>query len=249
MDEAFELANYLPFSFKTPKDQEYIKFLWDAFETNYKAEKFQFAFLAYHMLTMSFIYFNIWQIKQTEPRDFEKAMVGFNKDLEKELIEATSPFTFWRVNESSVMRFLKLIGCDNGKVGSYAALVKERNDTAHTNGNIFFSTRAALDAKITEILRVVDEIQTHSAPMIQHCYFQFLLDSNNADDREYPNNADQIREVLIHEHYLSQKDIEICAAFDILGHEELEMHTNFPGIEALHQTLRDTYTEPKAAAP
>ena len=35
---------------------------------------------------------------------------------------------------------------------------------AHPNGNIFFSTQAALDAKITEILRVVDEIQTHSSP-------------------------------------------------------------------------------------
>jgi len=56
---------------------------------------------------------------------------------------ALSPFTFWRVNESSVLRFFKLIGYDNGKVGNYAALVKERNDTAHANGNIFFSTQAA----------------------------------------------------------------------------------------------------------
>src|ERR1019366_1170772 len=58
MEEAAELANYLPLSFKTPKEQEYIEFLWDAFETNYKHGKYQFAFLAYHMLTMSFVYFN-----------------------------------------------------------------------------------------------------------------------------------------------------------------------------------------------
>ena len=37
--------------------------LWDAFEMNYTNGKYQFAFLAYHMLTMSFVYFNIWQIK------------------------------------------------------------------------------------------------------------------------------------------------------------------------------------------
>jgi hypothetical protein len=37
----------------------------------------KFAFLAYHMLTMSFVYFNIWQIKQNEPRDFEKGLIGF----------------------------------------------------------------------------------------------------------------------------------------------------------------------------
>src|SRR3989304_2793284 len=175
MEEAAERGSSLPLSFKTRSEQEYIAFLWDAFEINYTYGKYQFAFLAYYMLTMSFVYFNIWQIGRTRLDDFKMAMVGFNKDLEKELLEATSPFTFWQVNESSVLRFLKLIGCDNAKVGSYAALVKERNDTAHSNGNIFFSTQAALDAKITEILRVVDEIQNHSRPIIEHCYREFLL--------------------------------------------------------------------------
>jgi hypothetical protein len=243
MEEALELGNYLPLSFKTRSEQDYIRFLWEAFESNYKNEKYQFAFLAYHMLTMSFVYFNIWQIKQTEPDDFAKAMIGFNKDLEKELMDATSPFTFWRVNESSVMRFLKLIGCDNGKVGSYAALVKERNDTAHTNGNIFFSTQAALDTKIREILRVVDEIQTHSASIIQNCYSRFLLENGNPDDRAYDDDADQIREVLIHTNYLSQKDIKICAAFDIAAHDEFEMHLDLPGIESLHKTLQKKYAD------
>ena len=65
------------------------------------------------------------------------------------------------------------------------------------------------------------------------------------DDREYSDGADPIREVLIHAHYLSQRDIEICAAFDIA--DKFEPHTNFPGIETLHQTLRATYTGPAAA--
>jgi len=29
VEEATELADYLPLSFKTPKEQEYIEFLWD----------------------------------------------------------------------------------------------------------------------------------------------------------------------------------------------------------------------------
>ena len=123
MEEAAELGNYLPLSFKSPKEQEYIEFLWDAFETNYTHGKYQFAFLAYHMLTMSFVYFNIWQIKQTEPKDFAMGLIGFGKDIEKSLLEATSPFVFSTVNERSILRFLKLIACDNGKIGTYA-----RND-------------------------------------------------------------------------------------------------------------------------
>ena len=149
MEEAAELADYLPLSFKTPKEQEYIEFLWDAFETNHTHGKYQFAFLAYHMLTMSFVYFNIWQIKQTTPKDFAMGLIGFGKDIEKSLLDATSPFVFSTVNERSILRFLKLIACDNGKIGTYAKLVDDRNESAHPNGNIFYSTEVFTDKKVS----------------------------------------------------------------------------------------------------
>lgn len=239
MEEAAELGNYLPLSFKTPKEQEYIEFLWDAFETNYIHGKYQFAFLAYHMLTISFVYFNIWQIKQARPGDLEKGVIGFTRD-EMSLLSASSPFAFSVVPERSILRLLKLIQCDNGKIGTYAKLVDDRNETAHPNGNIFFSTQGALDAKITEILRVVDEIQTHSKPVIEHCYQDFLIQSHGAEEREYQDPADQIREVLIHRNYLSQKDIEICCACDLAP---LSASQDFAAIESLHQSLRALYPE------
>jgi hypothetical protein len=58
-------------------------------------------------------------------------LIGFGKDVEKNLLEAISPFVFSTVNERSILRFLKLIACDNGKIGTYAKLVDDRNDTAH----------------------------------------------------------------------------------------------------------------------
>ncbi len=207
MEEAAELSNYLPLSFKTTKEQEYIAFLWDAFETNYTHGKYQFAFLAYHMLTMSFVYFNIWQIKQNRPEDFEKGLIGFGKDIEKSLLGASSTFAFSTVNERTILRFLKLIACDNGKIGNYVKLVDDRNDTAHPNGNIFFSTQAALDDKITEVLRVVAEIQAHSKPVIEQCFHEFLLQNHDPESREHSDDADQVREILIHANYLSQKDV------------------------------------------
>lgn len=244
MEEAAELGNYLPLSFKSPKEQEYIEFLWDVFETNYTHGKYQFAFLAYHMLTMSFVYFNIWQIKQSEPRDFENGLIGFGKDVEKKLLEATSPFVFSTVNERTILRFLKLIACDNGQIGTYAKLVDDRNDTAHPNGNIFFSTQAALDAKITEILRVVNEIQTHSKPLIEHCYREFLLRSHDPEEREYPEAADQIREVLVHSNYLSQRDIEIYLGFDL---ETLADNPGIENIRELHGALVAAYRSDDAS--
>lgn len=127
---------------------------------------------------------------------------------------------------------------------TYAKLVDDRNESAHPNGNIFYSTEAALDAKISEILRVVGEIQTHSKPVIDRCYREFLLQNHDAEEREYPDAADQIREVLIHGNYLSQKDIEICLAFDIAA---LQTEVDFPAIKTLHQSLHNTYAAEVAA--
>lgn len=251
MEHAAELGNYLPLSFKSPKEQEYIAFLWDAFETNYTHGKYQFAFLAYHMLTMSCVYFNIWQIKQTRPGDFEKGLIGFARD-EKAMLEATSPFVFSAVNERTILRLLKLIACDNGKIGTYAKLVDDRNESAHPNGNIFYSTQAALDAKITEILRVVDEIQTHSRPITEHCYREFLLQNHDPEEREYPEPADQIREVLIHGNYMSRRDIDICREFDLAS---LAGVAPAESVRALHDALlsgygpEDEVAETAASAP
>lgn len=238
MEEAAELGNYLPLSFKSPTEQEYIDFLWDAFETNYTYDKYQFAFLAYHMLAMSFVYANIWRIRQARPQEFATALIGFSKDHERELLEASSPFDFWCVNESTVLRFLKLIGCDNAKVGCYAALVKQRNEVAHSNGHVFFSSQAALDAAVTEVLRVVDEVQTLSRPVVEQCYQEFLLQGRDPIEREYPDEADQIREVLIRSNYMSQRDVAICLGFDV---ETLAANEGISEIRALHSTLASQY--------
>lgn len=58
--------------------------------------------------------------------------------------------------------------------------------------------------------------QPHAALIIQRCYSRFLAESNDNEDREYPDAADQIREMLIHGNYLSQKDLDICWGFDLI---------------------------------
>lgn len=238
MEEAAELTTYLPVSYKSPKEEEYIKFLWDAFDTNFKHGKYQFAFLAYHMLTMSFVYFNIWQIKQTRKADFDMGIIGFAKDIEERFEKATSPFVFSTVGERSMLRFLKLIKCDNEKIGKYGKLVVDRNDTAHPNGNIFYSTEAALAIKVREVLRVVDEIQTHSTDVVTSYYRDFLLKKYTEEEWQYPDPFDQVREILVHETYSSLQDIKICAAFQI---NTLANEPNFAQAQVLHQTLLEKY--------
>ncbi len=154
MEEAQMIFEYLPVSYKNPTEKEYVEFMWNTFMTNYNAEKYPFSFLSYHMLFMCFVYFEIWQIKENYAEDFQKAMVGFSKDVEKELLNSTTPFALCQVNESTVFRFLKLIGFENSDIGRFTKIVKERNDIAHSNGNIFYKNKESLEDKIIEMFPV-----------------------------------------------------------------------------------------------
>ena len=81
---------------------------------------------------------------------------------------------------------------------------------------------------------MVEEIQTHSKPVVEQCYRDFLLQNHDPEKREYPEATDQIREVLIHRNYLSQKDIGICLALDLAP---LSAGANFPPVLLRHQFL------------
>ena len=186
MDEALELGSYLPVSFKARSEEEYVKFLWDAFQSNYTSEKYEFASLAFHLLYMSFVSFSIWQIRLIREQDFKNALVGFQNDSEIKLLDADSPFKFYEMlKESQIFRFLKLIGCTNANVGEFAKFVKRRNKIAHPSGTVFFNDRVSIDAEISEIMKEVENIQRHMQIIILEVYDRFLLGSFDIDEREY----------------------------------------------------------------
>jgi hypothetical protein len=243
MEESYEILNYLPIRFKQRNEQEYIEFLWDSFESNYQNEKYQFSFMAYHMLFMSFVYFNIWQIKSVREEDFDKIRLGFNDDFGN----ATNPFMFSTEGESRVFDLLKYLCASHADVksliGQYKKLVRERNDVAHANGNIPFRTVTYLETRISDIIRYAGEIQSYSKPIIQECFEKFLLESQVDETRQYFDINEQINEVLIHEHYLSLKDLEFCFDYDIT---QLSEQPNYAEIEKIFEALKNEY-EPEPA--
>lgn len=246
MDEALELSDFLPVSYKTQSEGEYIAFLWDAFQSNYKSEKYEFASLAFHLLYMSFVSFSIWQIRLARGQDFKNALVGFQSEAENILLDADSPFKFYeRLKESQIFRFLKLIGCGNDQVGEFAKFVKRRNKIAHPSGTVFFNDRVSIDNEIGDMLREVRNIEDHMKLVVVEVYQHFLNDSADQEELEYATLDQEIEVNLIHRNYVSRKDIDICLGYDI---RVLSGHQNFGVIEELHKSLRKTYSEPEVAA-
>ena len=74
--------------------------------------------------------------------------------------------------------------------------------------------------------------------IIKEIYPSFLKDSYDSNKREYPDDNDQIREILVKKNYLSQKDIEHCLNYDISGFSKIR---GLKKIETLHQSFRSLY--------
>lgn len=238
MEEAVELSYYLPLSFKNSSEKEYMAFLWDAFESNYLSEKYEFSSLAFHLLYMSFVSFSIWQIRFAREQDFKNALVGFQIKDENKLLEADTPFKFYEnLKESQIFRFLKLIGCENIQVGEFSKFVKRRNKIAHPSGTVFFNNQHSIDSEISEMLREVAKIQQHMVPIVTDIYYHFLLENSNIEEREYSEPEQEVEINFFHRNYISQKDIEACLNFDI---NMLSEHEHFESINELHNVLTST---------
>ncbi len=241
MDDAIQLIDYLPSSYKDKREEEYIKFIWDAFTFNYSNDKYEFANLAFHLLYMSFVSFSIWQIKAVRKKDFKNAMVGFQRATESKILNADTPFKFYEpLKESNIFRFLKLIGCNNDHVGEFSKFVKDRNKIAHPSGDIFFNDKESIDEHIMEILKEVGNIQGHMQPIIQETFSQFLTDNHDPEEWEYSVASDQIVNILIHQNYLSQKDIQMCLDYDI---SSLSSNADFTNIKELYDAFVTEYKE------
>ena len=238
MDDALELVDYLPMSFKTEEETDYIESLWQSFINNYENEDYHSAVMSFHMLFMSFVYCVLWKIKNHMPDDVEKIAIGFGKDTENRITKMESPYAFSAIPERSVFRFLRLIECGNDKIGMYAKLVDVRNDIAHADGNVHFRTQTSIDGQIRETLRATDEIQSFSRKHIERVYMKFLMDCASPTLREYLDDEDQIREVLVRGNYMSSKDIETCRAFEIL---KLSYDARFEEEKTAHEVLIRMY--------
>jgi len=235
MDAALEIHDYLPLAYPSAGEGEYIRFVWEAFESNYVAGKYQFSMLAFHMLYMSYVYFSVWQIKQIKKSDFEHALTFLEEKRRKQLLEASSPFTLHVVNESSVFGFLRLAGCEDQHLGNFKKPVKLRNDSAHPNGVITLTDQTATDARIEEIMQQIRGIQAHMPTVLHACLLQFLRDSANPDEREIADSEVHVEMNFLHKHYLSRKDIEACLACDL---SEFDASPFRGEVEALIQVLQ-----------
>jgi len=248
MEEAQRIFEYLPVQ---PPDDEYIRFLWEAFESNYSNGKYQFAYIAYHMLFMSFIYYQIAKIYQTENDRCRDLMTFTGKvqdhiDNHERKIAAGQESTlaplqkFSLENERTIMGLFISIGCTRDEIKMLKTIVDGRNSIAHSNGNIFYRTKESLDEKISDMLSSIKTVQEKSKSIIEKAFSAFLVECQNPDEREFLDDESQVKEIFVHGNYLSLEDIKIAQKYDI---SILSGEVGFVNIQSIVQTLNELYPE------
>lgn len=235
MEEAFKIFSYLPLHYKNVEETEYVQYLWKAFENNYQNEQYQFAFMGYHMLFMCFVYFTIWKLKSIHPEDFEKISYGFEKCLST----ATSPFGFSEEQESRILRILKFWGL-NDRIGEYKKLVKDRNNIAHSNGNIYYKEQDSIDVRISDVLGFIDEIHQKTKDSIEQAYKDFLIGNYSVEDSPYSSVEEMLSEEFMRRYYISEADMRICYHSNLASLSEDE---NYGSIINLHSEISRLYQD------
>jgi hypothetical protein len=236
MEEAQRIFDYLPIQ---PPDDEYIRFLWEAFESNYKNDKYQFAYIAYHMLFMSFIYYQIAKIYLNE-NNICRDLMTFTGKVQEHIDNHAPLQKFSLENERTIMGLFISIGCTREEIKSMKTIVDGRNSIAHSNGNIFFKTKESLEGKINEMLSCMEVIQVKSKKIIENSFHAFLIESQNPDEREFLDNGNQIKEIFVHGNYLSIEDVKIAKLWNITT---LSGESNYQNIESLAATLKSVYVD------
>ena len=247
MEEAQRIFDYLPVS---PLEKEYIQFLWEAFESNFANEKYQFGYIAYHMLFMCFIYYQIAKIYKVDCENCKDLMIFTGKvqnhiDKHESKILAgkesvIAPLRFSEENERTIMGLFLLIHCNRDEIKRLKNIVDSRNEIAHSNGNIFYKTKESLEEQIGEMLSCIEIIHNKSISIIEKAYNSFLLESNNPEEREFIDDESQIKEIFVHGNYLSIEDVKIAKNWDISC---LSSESNFQNIQSLSNTLKNIYKD------
>ncbi len=182
---------------------------------------------------MCFVYFTVWKIKSIHPDDFDKITLGFNDCLNS----SSSPFGYSEEQESKIMQVLKYWGL-NERIGEYKKLVKERNDIAHSNGNIYYKDQKSVDDRIDDVLRFCGEIHRKTKTSIEHSYILFLRDNYSVEDSPYSTIEEMLSDEYIRIHYISENDIKYCCECSMEG---FNTHKEKDSIIEIHREIQTIY--------
>ena len=246
-DELNIMLEYLPIEFSDESEEKYISALMLAAQTSCENGLFQFAYIQYHMLFMTAVYYVLLKATLLQPEELEKALYYLLKDRYSDIKKPSNTKngklyfgSFAIVNESDVFLLLRVMGLDNNLLGELQKLVQERNRYAHANGHLLLTSDElfleALNTYNAKILRVVELLR----PSLIEFYIQTVTNPDFFDPeiRAYLDPDEQIIQELIKKYALSRTEINWLRKIKTSTFDEYD---GADQIKALHAALNHYY--------
>ena len=248
-DELFKMLEYLPEEFAEETEEKYIDALMLAAQTSYENGLYQFAYVQYHMLFMTAVYYAILKVSIFHEEELKKALYYLLKDRYADFWKETNTKngklyfgSFALINESDVFMLLRVVGLDSDLLGELQKLVRERNKYAHANGQLQLTSdelfMEALNSYNTKIQNVVELLKTDLIDF----YKKTVSDPNfhDPDIRAYLDPDEQMIQEFIKEYSLSRVELNWLRKIRLSDFDGYEGETE---IKTLHSALIHYYRE------
>lgn len=248
-DGLFKILEYLPEEFEDDTEEKYIDALMLAAQTSYENGLYQFAYVQYHMLFMTAVYYVLLKISVFHEEELKKGLFYLLKDRYSEFWKESNTKngklyfgSFAIINESDVFMLLRVAGLDSDLLGELQKLVRERNKYAHANGQLQLTSDElfmdALNSYNSKIQKVADLLKIDLIAF----YKKTLSDPDfyDPDIRAYLDPDEQMIQEFIKEYSLSRVELNWLRKIplsDFDGYEGKEE------IKTLHRALIHYYRE------
>lgn len=219
-DYISEIRQYLPCSYFIDGASDYVEYVSNACILNAEKEKYQFSFLAFHMLYMTFIYKIIWQSNQMSLSGLDRRLQQYESHLDP----FNSPFRLSVINEKDVIKFLRCHGFHSNKTDQFERPVDDRNHCAHASGFIQYRTDEDIEALFKPIVRYIKEIHEKQKDLLKLCFEKYFRDNFKPEDTAslFPSGIDSVNR-FIKDQMLSFKDLEmiVTTEFEFLNQDSV----------------------------
>ena len=208
-DYAIQIGTYLPIKFVETENGTYIEYLVDAYLQNIEAENYQSAFIAFHMLYMSFIYKTIWLLRKER---YENAGFFLNQ-VARGFSLSSSPFDFSILEEKSAFQILRCLSFLPTEIESFSLSEDIRNQWLKASG-IFRYSQEAAEQLISNEMQYAENIFKKTLLCLDVLFQRFINDNWNAETREFMSAKDSAVS-FISQNFLSLKDLELLTSLSI----------------------------------
>lgn len=207
-DYIYKIREYLPIRFVDADANEFLKYLEESYIENIKNQKYQIAFIAFHMLYMTFIYKVKWLLKKQGNVTINQILNEYSR--QNRGVAFNTLFDLSQFNEKqSLERLLEYFKFHINEIRTCKYHVDVRNNCCHASGKIYYKKFSRVEPYIEEEIELVEKIHKKTINDFKKLLDEFLEHSWSrklitGDIKNW-----------FEENNISQKDLEIIVNFDL----------------------------------